>query len=235
METLLTICDYSQDPEILKIHSESWRGGWVGSSPLILFPTTTEQVSRIVTYCAEHGIALVPQGGNTGLVGGGVPNHSGEQVIMNLSRMNKIRSIEATNYTMTAEAGCTMQSLQEFAEKLDRLFPLAMASQGSAMVGGFVSTNAGGINVLRYGMTRQLTLGIEAVLPDGRIYHGLSSLRKDNTGYDIKQLFIGGEGTLGIITAATFQLSPLPRQKETLFLAIPDIGVAPALLSLFVR
>jgi D-lactate dehydrogenase (cytochrome) len=189
-------------------------------------------VAAVVRICAEARLPIVPQGGNTGLVGGGVPPVDGHNVVLALGRMNHIRAIDPVNFTMTVEAGCILSHLQEAASQADRLFPLSLGAEGSCQIGGNISTNAGGIAVLRYGNTRELTLGLEVVLPDGRVWDGLRGLRKDNTGYDLKQLFIGGEGTLGIITAATIKLFPKPREVETAFLGLQRIEDA---MGLFAR
>ena len=213
----------------------SWRNGWTGSSPLIAFPSSTQQVADIVSVCAKHQVPVVPQGGNTGLVGGAIPSKQGDQIVINLSRLNKIREIDAVGSTVTIEAGVILQKLQEKAAEEGFLFPLSMASEGSAEVGGAISTNAGGTAVLRYGNMRDLVVGIEAVLPDGRIYQGLKKLPKDNTGYNLGQQFIGAEGTLGIVTAATLRLFPALRQKVTSVLAVADASAALALLADFRR
>src|SRR5271169_5915367 len=193
---------------------------WRGATRLVARPALTEEVAAVVRLCAEARLPSVPQGGNTGLVGGGVPPEDGTNIGLALGRMNRIRSIDPLNFTMTVEAGCVLAHLHQAAAEADRLFPLSLGAEGSCQIGGNLSTNAGGIAVLRYGNTRELTLGLEVVLPDGRIWDGLRSLRKDNTGYDLKQLFIGGEGTLGIITAATVKLFPKPREVETAFLGL---------------
>jgi D-lactate dehydrogenase (cytochrome) len=189
-------------------------------------------VAAVVRICADAKLPIVPQGGNTGLVGGGVPPEDGRNVVLALGRMNHIRAIDPVNFTMTAEAGCILADLQHAAAEADRLFPLSLGAEGSCQIGGNLSTNAGGIAVLRYGNTRELTLGLEVVLADSRVWDGLRGLRKDNTGYDLKQLFIGGEGTLGIITAATVKLFPKPRAVETAFLGLGRIEDA---MSLFAR
>jgi FAD/FMN-containing dehydrogenase len=176
-----------------------------------------------VRICAAAKLAVVPQGGNTGLVAGGVPPEDRDNIVVALGRMNRIRTIDPVNFTMTVEAGCILAQLQEVAAEADRLFPLSLGAEGSCQIGGNLSTNAGGIAVLRYGNARELTLGVEVVLPDGRVWDGLRGLRKDNTGYDLKQLFIGGEGTLGIITAATVKLFPRPRETDTAFLALDKV------------
>ena len=191
-----------------------------GATRLVVRPASTAEVAAVVRICAEAGLPIVPQGGNTGLVGGGVPPTDRDNIVLALGRMNRIRAIDPVNFTMTVEAGCVLAHLHEAAAEVDRLFPLSLGAEGSCQIGGNLSTNAGGIAVLRYGNTRELTLGVEVVLPDGRVWDGLRGLRKDNTGYDLKQLFIGGEGTLGIITAATIKLFPKPREIETAFVGL---------------
>ncbi|KAF0165593.1 MAG: FAD dependent oxidoreductase [Rhodocyclaceae bacterium] len=205
-----------------------WRGRYTGSAPCVALPGSTEEVAAVVRACAVRGAAMVPQGGNTGLCGGATP--IGGEVVVNLRRMNRIRAIDADNNSMTVEAGCTLQAVQEAAAEADRLFPLSLAAEGSATIGGNLSTNAGGVQVLRYGNARELTLGLEVVLADGRIWNGLRSLRKDNTGYDLKHLFIGAEGTLGLITAATLKLFSRPRAHATAWVAVPDPAAAVRLL-----
>jgi FAD/FMN-containing dehydrogenase len=194
-----------------------------GATRLVVRPASTAEVAAVVQICGEAGLPIVPQGGNTGLVGGGVPSPDYDNIVLALGRMNRIRAIDAVNFTMTVEAGCVLADLQQAAAEADRLFPLSLGAEGSCQIGGNISTNAGGIAVLRYGNTRELTLGVEVVLADGRIWNGLRGLRKDNTGYDLKQLFIGGEGTLGIITAATVKLFPKPREIETAFVGLGRI------------
>jgi len=196
---------------------------WRGATRLVVRPAATAEVAAVVRICAEARLPIVPQGGNTGLVGGGVPPEDGQNIILALSRMNRIRAIDPVNFTMTIEAGCILAHLQQAAAEADRLFPLSLGAEGSCQIGGNLSTNAGGIAVLRYGNTRELTLGLEVVLPDGRVWDGLRGLRKDNTGYDLKQLFIGGEGTLGIITAASVKLFPKPREVETALLGLTRV------------
>jgi FAD/FMN-containing dehydrogenase len=196
---------------------------WRGATSLVVRPASTEEVAAVVRICAEARLPIVPQGGNTGLVGGGVPPEDGQNIVLALGRMNRVRAIDPVNFTMTVEAGCILAHLQQAAAEVDRLFPLSLGAEGSCQIGGNLSTNAGGIAVLRYGNARELTLGLEVVLPDGRVWDGLRALRKDNTGYDLKQLFIGGEGTLGIITAATLKLFPRPREVETAFLALTRV------------
>lgn len=207
------------------------RGLYVGRTVLLVKPASTAEVSEVVTICAGAGIAVVPQGGNTGLVGGGVPFEHGGEVLLSMGRMNRVRAADPANYTMTVEAGCVLADIQTAAEEIDRLFPLSLGAEGSCQIGGNISTNAGGVAVLHYGNMRELVLGIEAVLPDGRVWDGLRALRKDNTGYDLKQLFIGGEGTLGVITAAVLKLFPRPRDQQTAFVAIRDLDAAIELLA----
>jgi FAD/FMN-containing dehydrogenase len=199
---------YSVDPDILSPYLTEWRGRYSGTTPFLAMPASTEEVADVVRLCAEAGAAITPQGGNTGLVGGQIP--AGE-ILLSLRRMNRIRAVDPVDDSITAEAGVVLTSVQEAAAEADRLFPLSLASQGSATIGGLLSTNAGGVHVVRYGMMRDLTLGLEVVLADGSVLQSLKSLRKDNTGYDLKQLFIGAEGTLGVITAATLKLFPRPR------------------------
>jgi FAD/FMN-containing dehydrogenase len=216
------------DPADMAPYLEETRGLYEGASPAIVRPANTQEVAAVMSACAQANVAIVPQGGNTGLCGGGVA--SGE-VIVNLARMNKVRAIDPFNYTMTFDAGCILADLQRVAEDNDRLFPLSLGAEGSAQIGGNLSTNAGGTSVLRYGNARELALGLEVVLPDGQIWDGLTALRKDNTGYDLKQLFIGAEGTLGIITGAVMKLFPLPRERHTAFVALKDVEAVLELLS----
>src|SRR5277367_2113942 len=201
-----------------------------GDTRLVVRPAATSEVAAVVGICAEARLPIVPQGGNTGLVGGGVPPEDGSNIVLALGRMNRIRAIDPVNFTMTVEAGCILAHLQQAAAEADRLFPLSLGAEGSCQIGGNLSTNAGGIAVLRYGNTRELTLGLEVVLPDGRIWDGLKALRKDNTGYDLKQLFIGGEGTLGIVTAAVLKMYPGARDQQTAFCALSDLPSSLALL-----
>lgn len=212
---------------------KDWRGRYAGKAIAVVFPSTTQQVSDVVKLCVAQGVAIVPQGGNTSLCGASVPLANGsQQIVINLSRMNSIRKVDAINYTMTVEAGCKLASLYEAADKADRLFPLGLtAIAPHCEIGGNLSTNAGGIGVLRYGSARDLVLGLEVVLPDGQIWNGLRSLRKDNTGYDLKHLFMGAEGTLGIITAAVLKLYPRPRSVATACIAVRDPQAAVTLLS----
>ena len=207
------------------------RDRFFGASSLLLKPASTEAVSAIVRMCAAAGVKIVPQGGNTSQVGGSVPDGAGDAIIVNLARMNRIVAIDPVNDTMIVEAGCLLANVQQAAEGAGRLFPLRIASEGSCQIGGNIASNAGGTNVLRYGNTRDLVLGLEVVLPDGRIWNGLRGLRKDNTGYDLKQLFIGSEGTLGIVKAAVIKLFPLPSKVEIAVAAVPSVADAMHLLS----
>ncbi len=197
-----------------------WRGRMVSKSPAVLLPKTTKDVSEIVKLCSATNTPLVPQSGNTGLVGASVPSEDNTSLCISLKRMNTIRSIDAADFSMVAEAGCILQTVQEAAAAKDRLFAMTLASEGSACIGGLAATNAGGSFTLRYGNMREQILGLEAVLPDGSIWNGLRSLRKNNAGYDLKQLLIGSEGTLGIITAATLKLLPKPQRTETALIAL---------------
>jgi FAD/FMN-containing dehydrogenase len=207
------------------------RGLYHGAARLVARPASTEEVAAVVQCCAAAHIPIVPQGGNTGLVGAAVPPEDGSAVLLSLGRMNRVRAIDPVDFTVTVEAGAVLGDVQRAAEKVDRLFPLSLGAEGSCQIGGNLSTNAGGIAVLRYGNMRDLTLGLEVVLPDGRVWDGLRALRKDNTGYDLKQLFIGGEGTLGIITAATLKLFPRPRAVEAAFLGLKRVEDAMALFA----
>jgi D-lactate dehydrogenase (cytochrome) len=212
-------------------YATDWRKRWFGKALAVVKPATTDEVARVVRLCGETRTAIVPQGGNTGLCGGATPDGSGRQIVLNLSRMNRVRAIDTVNNTLTAEAGCVLASLQEAADEAGRLFPLSLAAEGGCEIGGNLSTNAGGVQVLRYGNTRDLTLGLEVVLPSGVIWDGLRGLRKDNTGYDLKQLFIGAEGTLGVITAAVLKLYPKPRAQATAFAALGSVPDALRLLT----
>jgi len=207
-----------------------WRGRYRGTALAVVRPGSTAEVAAVVRACADAGVPMVPQGGNTGLVGGGTPDDSGRAVVICLQRLNRVRAIDTANDTMTVEAGCVLHAVQESARAAGRLFPLSLAAEGTATIGGNLATNAGGTQVLRYGNARDLTLGLEVVLADGRIWDGLRGLRKDNTGYDLKQLFIGAEGTLGVITAATLKLFPLPAAQMTALAAVPSLAQATSLL-----
>ena len=201
-----------------------WRGRYQGAALAVLRPGSVAEVQGVVRLCAAAGVPMVPQGGNTSLCGAATPDGSGEAVVISLGRLNRILEVDTANDTLTLEAGCTLAQAQAAAQAAGRLFPLALASAGSCQIGGNLSTNAGGVQVLRYGNTRDLTLGLQVVLPNGELFDGLRGLRKDNTGYDLKQLFIGAEGTLGIITAAVLKLYPLPKTRTTCWLEVesPD-------------
>ena len=197
------------------------RGLFQGSAAAVVRPADTDQVSRVMALCHEHGIHVVPQGGNTGTVGGAV-SLSAQSIVLATERMDAVRFIDADNATITVEAGCILAHVQDAARDAGFLFPLSLGGEGSCRIGGNLSTNAGGINVLHYGNARELMLGLEVVLPDGRVWNGLRGLRKDNTGYALRHLFVGAEGTLGVITAATLKLFPLPRERQTAFVAVRD-------------
>ncbi|MBA4177927.1 MAG: hydroxyacid dehydrogenase [Leptothrix sp. (in: Bacteria)] len=209
-----------------------WRRRWHGLSLAVVRPGSTAEVATVVRTCAAAGVAIVPQGGNTGLVGGGVPDDSGTQVLLSMQRLNRIRSIDEANLTLTADAGCLLQALQQAAAQRGLLLPLSLAAEGSCTIGGNLATNAGGTQVLRWGNARELCLGLEVVTAQGEVWHGLSGLRKDNTGYDLRDLFIGSEGTLGIITAATLKLAPLPAATTTALAACTTLADCVALLTL---
>lgn len=208
-----------------------WRGRYRGAAQCVVRPGNTGEVAAVVRACVEAGVAIVPQGGNTSLCGAATPDVTGRAVVVSLGRMNRILALDAQNNTITVEAGCPLAAIQEAAQAADRLFPLALASEGTCQIGGNLSTNAGGVQVLRYGNTRELTLGLQVVLPGGEVWDGLRGLRKDNTGYDLKHLFIGAEGTLGIITAAVLKLYPLPKTLTTCWLNIASPAAAVELLS----
>ncbi|MBK7464349.1 MAG: FAD-binding oxidoreductase [Betaproteobacteria bacterium] len=215
------------DPAEIQPFVTDWRGRFVGSAQCVVRPANTTEVAAVVRACLETGAPIVPQGGNTSLCGAATPDAAGQAVVVSLSRLNRIAAVDAKNNTISVGAGCTLAAVQAAAREVDRLFPLALASEGTCQIGGNLSTNAGGVQVLRYGNTRELTLGLEVVLPSGEIWDGLRGLRKDNTGYDLKQLFIGAEGTLGIITGAVLKLFPLPKTQVTCWLnmASPDAAV----------
>ncbi len=196
---------WSEEADKLTAAATGWRGSWDGETPFLAMPASTEDAAALVSLCATHGVPMTPQGGNTGLVNGGTPHG---EITVSLRRMTAIRDLDPLNNSLTVEAGAPLVSVQEAAENADRLFPLSLGSEGQATIGGLISTNAGGVAVLRYGMMRDLLLGLEVILPSGEIWGGLSGLRKDNTGYDLKHLFAGAEGTLGLITAATVKLFP---------------------------
>jgi FAD/FMN-containing dehydrogenase len=210
---------------------EEERGLFHGAAMAALRPGSTAEVAAVVAACAESGVPMVPQGGNTGLCGGGVPPEHGRAVVISTERLNRIRHVDPIDFTLTAEAGCVLETLQDAAEAVGCLFPLSLGAEGSCRIGGNISTNAGGTNVLRYGTTRDLVLGLEVVLPDGRIWNGLKRLRKDNTGYALHHLFIGAEGTLGIVTAAVLKLFPAMAERQTALIALRDLDAALVLLA----
>ncbi|MBC7918297.1 MAG: FAD-binding oxidoreductase [Rhodoferax sp.] len=209
-----------------------WRQRERGKALAVVRPANTEEVAAVVKACAQAGVSIVPQGGNTGMVVGSTPDASGTQVVLSLARMNRIRVVDAANLTVTVEAGCILQTLQEACEEVGFLFPLSLAAEGSCTIGGNLATNAGGTQVVRYGNTRELCLGLEVVTAQGEIWSGLTGLRKDNTGYDLRHLFIGSEGTLGVITAATMKLYPLPAAQLTALAAVPSLDAAVELLGI---
>ncbi|MGL6112283.1 MAG: FAD-binding oxidoreductase [Rubrivivax sp.] len=216
----------------LSAYELDWRRRFRGHALAVVRPADTEQVAAVLQACAAHGASVVPQGGNTGLVGGGVPDASGTQVLLSLTRMNRIRQLDSANLTLTVEAGCVLQAVQQAAADAGLMFPLSLAAEGSCTIGGNLATNAGGTQVLRFGNARELCLGLEVVTADAQVWHGLSGLRKDNTGYDLRDLFIGSEGTLGIITAATLKLSPKPAVVSTALAAAGSLEQCVALLGL---
>jgi len=219
------------DPDAMAPYLKEERGLYQGKAALILRPSTTAEVADVVTACAKSGTPIVPQGGNTGLCGGAVTREDASEVLLNLGRMNKVRAIDPVNFTITVEAGCILADVQKAAEEAGCLFPLSLGAEGSCHIGGNLATNAGGINVLRYGNARDLVLGLEVVLPDGRIWNGLRALGKDNTGYALRQMFVGAEGTLGIITAAVLKLFPRPVDKATALCALNSLEDATKLLN----
>ena len=216
----------------LSAYELDWRKRSRGKALAVVRPANTQEVAAVVKACAVSGVSIVTQGGNTGLVGGSIPDESGQQVVLSLGRLNTVRSIDAANLTMTVDAGCILQNLQDAAEKAGFLFPLSLAAEGSCTIGGNLATNAGGTQVVRYGNARDLCLGVEVVTAQGEVWHGLSGLRKDNTGYDLRDLFVGSEGTLGVITAATLKLYPMPAARLTAWAAVPSMQHAVTLLGL---
>ncbi len=223
---------YFEDPADTLKYRKDWRGNEEGEALLVARPASTDEVAAVVKTAGAAGIAIVPQGGNTGLVRGSIPTEARPTIVLSLERMNRVRRLDPGNYSMIAEAGCVIQALQEAARDADRLFPLSLASEGSSTVGGTLSTNAGGNQTIRFGNAREQVLGLEVVLADGTVLEDLNTLRKNNTGYDLKHLFIGAEGTLGVITAAAFRLMPGPKATETAMLAVPSPTAAQALLAL---
>ncbi|MDW9433860.1 FAD-binding oxidoreductase [Sinorhizobium meliloti] len=232
LDQLRTICGPAAvltAPGDIEPYAVDWKRSFVGSPFCVVRPGNTGEVAKVVAACRKHGTSIVPQGGNTGLAGGATPDASSSQVLLSLNRLTRIRSLDPIGMTVEVEAGTILQSVKEEAAKKERLLPVSLAAEGSATIGGIVSTNAGGVNVLRHGMTRALVLGLEVVLADGTIVNGLRHLRKDNAGYDWKQLFIGAEGTLGIVTAAVLGLVPAPRHSVTALLSVADVETAIAL------
>ena len=215
----------------LEPHLTEWRGVYVGKTPLLVAPASTDEVSAVVKACHAAGIGIVPQGGNTGMCGGAVPDASGMQIVLSLHRLKRIREVDAANFSMTVEAGCVLADIQEAARASGRYFPLSLGAEGTCQIGGNLATDAGGLNVLRYGTARSLTLGLEVVLADGTVMSGLRALRKDTAGYDLKQLFIGSEGTLGIITAACVRLFPDPGELQTAMVGVQTAGESVGLLA----
>ena len=219
---------WTDDPSDIAPWLTEWRNRWKGNTPLMLTPRSTEEVAKLVTICAQHRVAIVPQGGDTGLVGGQIP--FGE-VLLSTRKLRAVRDVTPLDDAMTVEAGVTLLEAQQAAEAAGRRFPLSLAAEGTATIGGVISTNAGGTQVVRYGMMRDLVLGLEAVMPNGEIFHGLKRLRKDNTGYDLKQLLIGAEGTLGVVTAATLKLFPIMRSRATAVVGLESAHAAIELLA----
>lgn len=219
---------WTDDPATIAPWLTEWRNRWHGHTPLMLMPRSTAEVAAAVRICAEHRIAVVPQGGDTGLVGGQIPYG---EVLLSTRKLRAVRDVTPLDDAMTVEAGVTLLEAQQAAAAVDRLFPLSLAAEGTATIGGVISTNAGGTAVIRYGVMRDLVLGIEAVMPDGEVFHGLKRLRKDNTGYDLKQLLIGAEGTLGVVTAATLKLFPMMRSRATAMVGLDGPAAAIELLA----
>jgi len=220
------------DPADMHGFLVEWRDKFVGKACAVILPKSTEEMSQVVKICARTNTKIVPQGGNTSLVGGSIPFESGDEIIISTKRMNKIRSVDLKGGTLVVDAGCILADLQAKADELGFMFPLRIGSEGSCQIGGNISTNAGGVQVLHYGTTREQILGLEVVLPDGQIWDGLTNLRKNNTGYDLKQLFIGGEGTLGIVTGAVVKMYPRPKYQQLAMIAVPDPAAAVSLLGL---
>jgi len=230
LKTALPDGAWTQDADIIEPHLTEWRDKYYGETPLMLTPRTTEECSEAVKICAKHKIAIMPQGGNTGLVGGNTPQG---EVLISLKKMNNIREINPTSNNMIVEAGAILQNVLDAANESNRKFPMTLSSQGSCTVGGVLATNAGGNHVLKYGTTKELVFGVEAVLPNGEIFNGLTNLRKDNTGYDLNRLFLGAEGTLGIITAASLKLYPKPTYVQRALIGLDSVATAVSLLEDF--
>jgi FAD/FMN-containing dehydrogenase len=220
-----------ETPTDVEKYLTDFRGLYRGTALLVACPRDTAQVAEVLRICHDEGVGVVPHGGNTGYCGGATPDESGSQLVLSLHRLNRIRAVDAANYSLVAEAGCVLADVQAAAQTAGRHFPLSLGSEGSCQIGGNLSTNAGGLAAVRYGVARDLVLGLEVVLASGEVLHGLSRLRKDNTGYDLRDLFIGAEGTLGVITAASLKLFPVPRTVETAFVAVPGMQAAVDLLA----
>jgi len=229
LSSLLGPEGHSTDPDVIAPKLTEWRGRYQGTTPFLAKPRSTQEVAALVRLCAQAGAAITPQGGNTGLVAGQIPNG---EILLSLERMGAVRSLSPLNDSMVVEAGATLHAVHEAAAGVNRRLPLSLASQGSATIGGLISTNAGGVHVMRHGMMREQVLGLEVVLPDGRVLNALDALRKNNTGYDLKQLFIGAEGTLGVITAAALKLAPAVTSRVV---AVAGVQTAEAALALFHR
>ena len=223
------------DPADTAAYAEDWRRLYQGHTPAVVRPASTAELSAVVTACSRAGVAMVPQGGNTSMVGGATPSGTGEEIVISLARMNRVRAIDPVDLTVTLEAGVTLKAAQNAALEAGCMLPLSISSEGTAQIGGVLATNAGGNNTLRYGNARDLVLGLEVVLPDGQIWSGLRRLRKDNTGYCLRQLFVGAEGTLGIITAGVLKLVPQPREVEVALCTVPSTEAALALYTRFSR
>ena len=235
LERLAAIVGSNQvltDPAATAAYLTDWRKRYTGRARAVVRPASSAEVAALVQACAASNTPIVPQGGNTSMVGGATPDTSGDAIVLSLARLNAVRAVDPLNNTITVEAGCTLHQVQQAADAVERLFPLSLAAEGSATIGGNLSTNAGGTQVLRYGNARELTLGLEVVLPSGELWNGLRGLRKDNTGYDLRDLFIGAEGTLGVITAACLKTFPKPAGRATALIALPSIDNALALLAL---
>ena len=217
-------------PDAVEPYLGDFRGLFRGATRLVVLPRSTAEVAAVLAICNEAAVGVVPHGGNTSYCGGATPDATGRQIVLALARMNRVREVDAANFSITVDAGCILADVQRAAAEADRYFPLSLGSEGTCQIGGNLSTNAGGLAALRYGVARELVLGLEVALPDGRILDGLKSLRKDNTGYDLRHLFIGAEGTLGVITAASLKLYPVPRTVSTAFVAVAGVAAAVDLL-----
>ncbi|GHE22905.1 FAD-binding oxidoreductase [Halomonas urumqiensis] len=212
-----------RDPDAMARYVSDWAGDRLGMPLAVARPATTAEVAEVVRCCHQHGVGMTPQGGHSGLVAGALPAADGQELVISLERLDRVRDIDPVNFTMTVDAGCILENVKQAAAEHDCDFPLSLGAQGSCQIGGNIATNAGGLNVLRYGMMRELVLGLEVVLPDGRVWEGLDALHKDNRGYDLQQLFLGSEGTLGIVTGAVLKLSPRPTQSRTALLGLPSV------------